>query len=88
MKATIISHEPVPASGHPLELHRFAFILDDDQTLPRLQTVSLRTARVIVSALPPVDAFVGMLMAIVQTPESSYDSLLGQVFTEPASLAP
>jgi hypothetical protein len=57
MKATIVSHEAVPARALVLKVHRFKFVLDDRQTLPRTQTSSLRTARVLVSEFPAADAF-------------------------------
>jgi hypothetical protein len=34
MQATIISHEPVPASADASEIHRFKFILNDGNSIP------------------------------------------------------
>jgi hypothetical protein len=50
MKATILSHEAVPLGAYYSEVHRFTFILDDCQTLPRSRVISLRTARVLVAS--------------------------------------
>jgi len=50
MKATIRSHEPLPAD-HP-KIHRFTFDLDDGaRTVPYTETISLRTAKVLVAHL-------------------------------------
>ena len=82
MKATILSHEAVPSGADSSEVHRFTFILDDGQTLPRSRVISLRTARVLVAELTDADAFVRMLREIVRTEPADYDSLPGQVFTD------
>ena len=82
VKATILSHEAVPSGADSSEVHRFTFILDDGQTLPRSRVISLRTARVLVAELTDADAFVRMLREIVRTEPVDYDSLPGQVFTD------
>jgi hypothetical protein len=58
MKATILSHEAVLIGADSSEVHRFMFVLDDGQTLPRSRVISLRTARVLVAELKDADAFV------------------------------
>jgi hypothetical protein len=82
MKAIILSHERVPEGDDAPEIHRFGFLLDDGQSIPRPRVVSLRTARVLVGELPAVDAFVKMLAAIVQTDPVDYNTLPGQVFVD------
>jgi hypothetical protein len=82
MKATILSHEAVPGGADSSEVHRFTFILDDGQTLPRSRVISLRTARVLVTELTDADAFARMLREIVRTEPADYDSLPGQVFAD------
>jgi hypothetical protein len=82
MKATILSHEAVPIGADSSEVHRFTFILDDGQTLPRSRVISLRTARGLVAELADADAFVRMLREIVRTEPADYDSSPGQVFTD------
>jgi hypothetical protein len=82
MKATILSHEDVPIGADSSEVHRFTFVLDDGQTLPRSRVISLRTARVLVAELKDADAFVKMLREIVRTDSADFDSLPGQIFTD------
>ena len=82
MKATILSHEAVPIGADSSEVHRFTFVLDDGQTLPRSRVISLRTARVLVAELKDADAFVKMLREIVRTDSADFDSLPGQIFTD------
>jgi len=82
MKATILSHEAVPIGADSSEVHRFTFVLDDGQTLPRSRVISLRTARVLVAELKDADAFVKMLREIVRTDAADFDSLPGQIFTD------
>jgi hypothetical protein len=82
MKATILSHERVPEGADAPEIHRFRFLLDDGQTIPRPRVVSLRTARVLVAELSNTNAFVKMLNMIVHTDTADYDTLKGQVFTD------
>jgi hypothetical protein len=88
MKATILSHERVPEGADAPEIHRFSFLLDDGQTIPRPRVVSLRTARVLVAELPDTDAFVRMLSTIVHTDPADYDTLPGQVFTDGSAARP
>jgi hypothetical protein len=66
----------------PSEVHRFTFVLDDGQTLPRSRVISLRTARVLAVELKDADAFVKMLREIVRTDATDFDSLPGQIFTD------
>jgi hypothetical protein len=88
MKATILSHERVPEGADAKEIHRFTFLLDDGQTVPRPRVVSLRTARVLAAALLKTDAFEKMLTAIVHTDPADYDTLPGQVFTDSDAARP
>lgn len=81
MKATILSHENVP-TPNSAEIHRFGFELDDGRAPPLRESVSLRTARVIVANLEDGNAFIKMLQAIVRAAPAEYDSLVGKVFPD------
>jgi len=81
MRATIVSHE-VPPESSAAEIHRFRFKLDDGNAPPLTESISLRTARVIVDNLADGNAFIKMLHAIVQTPPGDYDSLVGKDFPD------
>ncbi|VXB05074.1 conserved hypothetical protein [Burkholderia sp. 8Y] len=81
MKATIISHE-VPADASSAEIHRFRFKLDDGTAPPLMESISLRTARVIVDNLEDGNAFIKMLQAIVKAQPAEYDSLVGKVYPD------
>jgi hypothetical protein len=81
MKATIISHSRLP-EGHA-EIHRFGFLLDDGAAaMPYSETISLRTARVIVAHLEDGNAFIQMLREIVAAAPASYDLLIGRTFAD------
>ncbi|WP_250475080.1 hypothetical protein [Caballeronia sp. GAFFF1] len=81
MKATIIAHESAPTDAS-VEIHRFKFLLDDGKACPLAETISLRTARVIVENLEDGNAFIKMLQAIVNAQPTEYDGLIGQVFPD------
>jgi hypothetical protein len=81
MKATIIAHESPPTNAS-VEIHRFKFLLDDGTAPPLAETISLRTARVIVENLEDGNAFIKMLRAIVRAQPSEYDDLVGQIFPD------
>ncbi len=81
MRATIVSHE-VPPESSAAEIHRFSFKLDDGNAPPLTESISLRTARVIVDNLADGNAFIKMLHAIVKTPPGDYDSLVGKDFPD------
>jgi len=82
LKATIVSHSPVP-DGVSAEIHRFGFILEDNGGMsPYTGTVSLRTARALVAPSEDGHAFIGMLRAIVSTATVDYDSLIGRQFDD------
>jgi hypothetical protein len=81
MKATILSHYEVP-DGIEIEIHRFMFSLEDGLTTPHAETISLRTAQVLVAALEDDNAFVRMLNKIVLTEPENYDTLVGRSFTD------
>lgn len=81
MKATVISHSRLP-DGHA-EIHRFGFLLDDGgSNRPYAETISLRTARVIVAHLEDGNAFIKMLREIVATTPGDYDLLVGRCFAD------
>lgn len=81
MKATIISHSRLP-DGHA-EIHRFGFLLDDGgSSNPYAETISLRTARVIVAHLEDGNAFIKMLREVVAAAPGSYDLLIGRSFVD------
>jgi hypothetical protein len=81
MKASILSHYKVP-DGAEEEIHRFMYILEDGMTVPHSETVSLRTARVLVAMLEDGNAFVRMLREIVRTETVDYDTLIGRSFVD------
>lgn len=87
MKATILSHEQAP-SPDSAEIHRFGFELDDGFARPLRETISLRTARVIVANLEDGNAFIKMLQAIVSANRDDYDSLIGNVYPDHFSESP
>ena len=87
MKATILSHETAP-TPNSAEIHRFAFKLDDGVVPPLRESVSLRTARVIVANLEDGNAFIKMLQAIVKADPAQYDSLVGKAFPDHFSERP
>jgi hypothetical protein len=81
MKATIWGHSLLP-DGHE-EIHRFAFELQDGSEAPPVrESVSLRTARVIVAHLHDGNALIQMFRAIVDTESAKYDELIGQSFED------
>jgi len=81
MKASIISHQPAPVDAEA-EIYRFTFCLEDGATVPHAETISLRTARVLVAMLEDGNAFVRMLREIVRTEYADYDTLVGRSFTD------
>ncbi|WP_250474579.1 hypothetical protein [Caballeronia sp. GAFFF1] len=81
MKATIISHE-VPPQASSAEIHRFLFKLDDGTAPPLTESISLRTARVIVDNLADGNAFIKMLHAIVKAQPDQYDALVGTEYPD------
>ncbi|MDR5856098.1 hypothetical protein P9239_20710 [Caballeronia sp. LZ062] len=87
MKATIVSHEEPPETS-AAEIHRFSFKLEDGNAPPLTESISLRTARVIVDNLPDGNAFIKMLQAIVNAQPGQYDALVGNVFPDHFSTSP
>jgi hypothetical protein len=82
VKATLVSHAPVPDEDSA-EIHRFEFVLEDNAgRSPYRGMISLRTARVLVANVEDRHAFIGMLRAIVTTATDDYDSLIGQHFDD------
>jgi hypothetical protein len=82
MKATILSHAAIPDGPDQSELHRFGYCLDDGEHVPHVESVSLRTARMLVKELEDGNAFVKMLCLIVRTDPPSYDSIIGHSFSD------
>lgn len=81
MKATICGHHELP-EGHE-EIHRFTFKLEEGGShAPSEETISLRTARVIVSHLEDGNALIQMLRAVAAAKPEEFDSLIGQVFED------
>ncbi|WP_213781596.1 hypothetical protein [Caballeronia sp. dw_276] len=81
MKATIWGHSQLP-EGHE-EVHRFAFELHDGSAAPPVrESVSLRTARVVVAHLQDGNALIQMFRAIVDSQSADYDRLVGQSFED------
>ena len=81
MRATILSHEK-PSDASSVEIHRFRFQIDDEQSGTMLESISLRTARVLVEHFEDGNAFIRMLRAIVAAHCDEYDALLGRVYTD------
>ncbi|MFM0324443.1 hypothetical protein [Caballeronia glebae] len=81
MRATILSHEK-PSDASSVEVHRFGFRIDDEQPRPMTESISLRTARVLVEHFEDGNAFIRMLRAIVAARCEEYDDLLGRVYTD------
>lgn len=81
MRATLLSHEK-PSDPSSVEVHRFRFEIDDDQTGTVTESISLRTARVLVEHFADGNAFIRMLKAIVAAHCDEYDDLLGRVYTD------
>lgn len=81
MKATIWGHSQLP-EGHE-EVHRFVFELQDGSAAPPVrESVSLRTARVVVAHLQDGNALIQMFRAIVDSEPPNYDRLVGQTFQD------
>ncbi|WP_061136521.1 hypothetical protein [Caballeronia fortuita] len=76
--ARIILHEADPELTD--ELHRFVFELVDENGA-RINSISLRTARVLARELAPTTAFMEMVVAIATADERTFDELIGRVFT-------
>jgi hypothetical protein len=81
MQATIIAHEE-PGEAGAEEIHRFRFQLDDDESGRVTDSISLRTARVIVENLEDGNAFIQMLRSIVTAEPMQYDSLIGRSYID------
>ncbi|KNH08964.1 hypothetical protein BRCH_03286c [Candidatus Burkholderia brachyanthoides] len=79
MQATILAHEK-PDEAAAEELHRFMFQLDDEYSGQLTDSISLRTARVIVANLGDDNAFIKMLREIVSAEPAQYDTLIGHVY--------
>lgn len=80
VKATIVSHKQAVDSPSA-ELHQFVFELGDAENAPIINTISLRTARVLARELVPTTAFSRMVAAIADAEKGSYDRLIGQTFS-------
>lgn len=81
MRATVLGHTRLP-EGHE-EVHRFAFELQDGSAAPPVrESISLRTARVVVAHLQDGNALIQMFRAIVSSEPRNYDELIGQSFQD------
>ncbi|AQH05040.1 hypothetical protein A9R05_39035 (plasmid) [Burkholderia sp. KK1] len=81
MKATIWGHTYLP-EGHE-EVHRFSFELHDGSAAPSVrESISLRTARVVVAHLQDGNALIQMFRAIVSSEPANYDNLIGLSFQD------
>ncbi|BCQ28514.1 hypothetical protein NK8_67040 (plasmid) [Caballeronia sp. NK8] len=81
MRATIWGRARLP-EGHE-EVHRFAFELQDGSAAPPIrESVSLRTARVVVAHLQDGNALIQMFRAIVSSVPAKDDELIGQTFED------
>ncbi|MDR5784558.1 hypothetical protein QCE63_34720 [Caballeronia sp. LZ065] len=81
MKATIWGYTKLP-EGHE-EIHRFAFELSDGSAAPPVrESISLRTARVVVAHLQDGNALIQMFRAIVSSDFAHYDDLVGRSFED------
>ncbi|MDR5822324.1 hypothetical protein QCE64_17680 [Caballeronia sp. LZ043] len=68
--------------GHE-EVHRFSFELHDGSSAaPVRESISLRTARVVVAHLQDGNALIQMFRAIVSSEPASYDDLIGRSFQD------
>jgi hypothetical protein len=81
MYATILAHEK-PAETTSGEIHRFTFRLVDEYSGTLTDSISLRTARVIVANLPNGNAFIQMLRGIVAAEPKEYDTLIGHDYVD------
>jgi hypothetical protein len=81
MRATILSHEK-PSDASSAEIHRFRFKIDDEQSGTMFESISLRTARVLVEHFEDGNAFIRMLRAIVAAHCDEYDELIGRVYPD------
>ncbi|AME27303.2 hypothetical protein AXG89_26910 (plasmid) [Burkholderia sp. PAMC 26561] len=81
VRATILGHSLVPEGDE--QLHIFHYMLDDGGAGPaRNESISLRTARVIVANLPDGNALIAMLRAIVDMQPDAYAALVGRQFRD------
>ena len=81
MRATILSHEK-PSDASSVEIHRFRFKIDDEQSGTMFESISLRTARVLIENFEDGNAFIRMLRAIVAAHCDEYDELIGREYTD------
>jgi hypothetical protein len=81
MYATILAHE-TPEDTKSEEIHRFTFRLMDGYFGSLTDSISLRTARVIVANLPDGNAFIAMLREIVAAEPKDYDALIGHNYED------
>jgi hypothetical protein len=58
------------------------FCLEDGQTVPHIESITLCTARVLAAELQDGNAFVKMLHEIVRTEPADYGTLIGRSFND------
>jgi len=81
VKAIICGQTELPVGQE--EVHRFSFELHDGSAmLPVRESISLRTARVVVAHLEDGNALIQMFRAIVSADRADYPSLVGKVFQD------
>lgn len=78
MKITITAH--TAAESGDKESHCFHFLVEDDGTEARTDSITLRTARVFVRELANHTGLDAMMRKIVATSESEYGTLIGACF--------
>jgi hypothetical protein len=85
-EATIVWPAKLPNGADLEEIPRFGYCLDEGKHVPHIESITLRTARGLVSELADGNAFVKMLRLIVQTEPADYNFLIGQTFSDTRSL--
>jgi hypothetical protein len=85
MKAIILSHAKVPDDADQCELHRFGYCIGDGTNVLHSDSLSLRTALVLVAELRSGSALLKMCRRIVECDPLDYDQLIGQSFSDTSS---
>ena len=85
MKAIILAHAKVPDDADHCELHRFGYYIGDGTNVLHSDSLSLRTALVLVAELRSGSALLKMCHRIVKCDPLDYDQLIGQSFSDTSS---
>jgi hypothetical protein len=80
MKITITAH--TAAENGDKESHCFQFLVENGGTEARTDSITLRTARVLVRELANRTGLDAMMRKIVATPEAEFDALVGARFED------